>query len=371
MANKLKIYACSGVGSVAKQPKGYDYWTDNTSSISNTQAVNTLLSIINLNNAEVLNLKMAKASQIDKLNTIDFCVVCLDAAQRFALDDERLVAAGRAIGAMCDERLFQYESTNNSNRDKHLDGLLATFDYYVQAGKTGGDDDFWAWWNENVQSRNRVGLTTSEQDAVRSAIKKGVSGIGASQLNWQDNAELSQYLNKASEYFLYLYFTEDDLKKLPHKFGVKRRYQEQVYNYCKGLFVKQFGSEEEMQNIIRTGIIGYFHKQPEEVCAAIVSGNYKGEIGPVELVGTITIKELIEIILICAAIVLAIVTMICDAAVKAKTVQYQSLNQQIIDAATPQADDFDGLETSGFSKKTDNWVTVGIIVAGLIFLLKK
>lgn len=366
MANKLKIYACSGVGSVAKKRTGYDYWTDNTSSISNTQAVNTLLSIINLNNSEVLNLRLPKAQQIERLNTIDLCVVCLDAAEQFALNDERLAAAGRAIGAMCDEGLFRYNSTKNSDRDKHLDGLLATFDYYYQSGKSGGDDGFQDWWQEKVQSRNKVGLTTTEQNAIKQAIKQGVSGIGDAELNWQDNAELAKYLNDAGNYFLYLYFTDEQLARVPYKFTMKRNYQEQVYNYCKGLYVKQFGSEAEMQNIIRGSIVGQFKMQPEEVCAKIVSGKYEG-IGALDPV----LAGLIAIVAIIMG-VLMFVKLICDAVVKSNQAKYQSLNNQIIDAACPEADDFDGLDGyDGLDKKSNSWVTIAIIAAGLIFLLKK
>ena len=364
MANKLKIYACSGVGSVAKKRTGYDYWTDNTSSISNTQAVNTLLSIINLNNSEVLNIRLPKAQQIERLNTIDLCVVCLDAAQQFALNDERLAAAGRAIGAMCDEGLFRYESTKNSDRDKHLDGLLATFDYYYQSGKSGGDDDFWAWWQEKVQSRNKVGLTTTQQNAIKQAIKQGISGIGDAELNWQDNAELAKYLNDAGNYFLYLYFTDEQLARVPYKFTMKRNYQEQVYNYCKGLYVKQFGSEAEMQNIIRGSIVGQFKMQPEEVCARIAAQKYEGiGLDPL-MVGLISLVAII-------VGALTIVKLICDAVAKSNVAKYQSLNSQIINGGLPNTDDFEGLDSlDDLNKKSNSWVTIGIIVAGLIFLLK-
>ena len=373
MANKLKIYACSGIGDVNGKPKGYDYWTDNTSSIRNTQAVNTLLALINLNNSEVINLRMPQAEQIDKLNNIDFLVVCLDAAQRYAGSDEQLYKAGLAIGKMCDERLFDYVSTDNTERDKHLDGLLETFEYYVQSGKTGGNDQFGEWWQEHVQSRNKVGLTSAEQDAVQEAISEGISGIGASELNWQDNAELSKYLNKASEYFLYLYFTEAQLAKLPRRFKTKKNYQQQVYNYCKGLFIKQFGSETEMQNIIRAGIVGYFKQQPEELCEAISNQKYNGAIGPVTVDIVIGIKELIMIIAIVAGTMIAIVSAICAAVTKSKTAKYAAVDQQIIDAAGADAEDFESMEgydELGLGKKS-NWFTFGLIAIGLLLLTKR
>ena len=54
MAERLKIYACSGIGESAEpQQKMWDYWTDNTDCVSNTQAVNTLIALINRNYIEV------------------------------------------------------------------------------------------------------------------------------------------------------------------------------------------------------------------------------------------------------------------------------------------------------------------------------
>ena len=46
MSEKLKIYACSGIGSTDPQ-KPVEYFTDGTSTVSNTQAVNTILARIN------------------------------------------------------------------------------------------------------------------------------------------------------------------------------------------------------------------------------------------------------------------------------------------------------------------------------------
>ena len=55
MSEKLKIYACSGIGETDKKTSAY--WTDGTNSVSNTQAVNTLLAKINLAWAEYTNMR--------------------------------------------------------------------------------------------------------------------------------------------------------------------------------------------------------------------------------------------------------------------------------------------------------------------------
>jgi hypothetical protein len=70
MPGKLKIYACSGIGDV--QDKAVAYWTDNTRTIDNTQAVNTLLALINRNYIEVARLHgMSPVDKIANLNDIE------------------------------------------------------------------------------------------------------------------------------------------------------------------------------------------------------------------------------------------------------------------------------------------------------------
>ena len=74
MANKLKIYACSGIGN---ENVRYTYWLDNTKTVSNTMAVNTLLALINRNNIEILRLvTMTNEQKLANLNDIDVYVLC-------------------------------------------------------------------------------------------------------------------------------------------------------------------------------------------------------------------------------------------------------------------------------------------------------
>ena len=100
MANRLKIYACSGIGQTEQGT--WNYWLDNTETVNNTQAVNTLLALINRNYIEVTRLRgMSDADKIANLNDIDVYVLCL--TQR--LNDRRICRfsvweeSGRAEGS--------------------------------------------------------------------------------------------------------------------------------------------------------------------------------------------------------------------------------------------------------------------------------
>lgn len=340
MANRLKIYACSGIGDAAPKSSGmYNYWTDNTNTLSNTQAVNNLLAKINLFVSEVENLRLNDGEVLDRLDAIDKLIVCLDAAQNYAGDLEK---AGRVFGTMVAQKQFVCDSLNNDERDKHLDELLSWFEdamakdgQYVLAS-----DQFLNWWDENVVKLNKVGLDVAQQEAVQAALdSSAISGIG--DLDWRDNKELSNYLSNGGTYFLYTYFTDAQLASLPNEnrliFAKKRKQQLAIYNYVKSLFVGTYGTESAMKDIIRAGIIARFEDTPENVCKDIVSGRRK-----IESIGIAT-EIIVAIIGAVVTLLTALITALCNAVAKSKAQQYASINEEAINASCPNEGDFDGL----------------------------
>lgn len=216
MSNRLKIYACSGIGDTSRKVPTFDYWTDNTNCLTNTQAVNTIIAKINLNLSEVENLVYLKDKDIiARLNAIDLLVVCLDAAQSYAQHYTKLNKAGNVIGTMLSQGMFYSESLDNSERDSNLDELLDIFNSEMQKdGEYTVTSDFAEWWQENVVSRNKIGLDKSQREAAQNALDTAsVSGIG--ELDWRDSKELSKYLSDGGSYFLYTYFTQAQLNALP------------------------------------------------------------------------------------------------------------------------------------------------------------
>ena len=369
MASKLKIYACSGIGAVKSET--YNYWTDNTNTLSNTQAVNTLLANINLNLAELENLELGREDVIRKLNEIDFYVVCLHAAQSYSDDLEH---AKDVIGRMIELDLFNCQETENTERDEHLDETLNTFEVWmgIEMPSQYSADGFRTWFDENVISRNVVGLTKQQQAKVESALSQAaVSGIGDTELNWQDNKELAEYLTKGSTYFLYTYFTNAQLNSLPdynrRRFTLKKKQQLATYNYCKSLFVGIYGSEKEMQQIIRAGIIGRFKDSPEQVCADIAAGKRN-----VEGIGLAT-EIIVAIIGAAVSVTLAIIDAICKAVANSKASQYAAIDEKAIESSCPNEEDYDGLLGESASASSKGGSVLPIILAagaGLYFLTK-
>lgn len=349
MSKKLNIYACSGIGDA---PDGlarvnrYDYWTDNTNTLSNTQAVNGLLASINLAMAEVDYIPTLSDSEIIKrLNEIDLWVVCLDAAQNYAEKYESLEKAGRVIAVMLENNAFAYTSVDNDERDAHLDNLIAMFRTEMRSNgqKFPSSNDFLVWWDGNILTKNTVGLTASEQSKMQSALDTvKVSGIGAA--DWHDDAELSKYLTDAGTYFLYTYFTDAQLKKLPAKdkaiVKAKINKQKYTYNFCKSKFVGIYGSEAKYKDIIRTGIIAKFSAQPETVCEDISTGKHK-----IEGVG-MAVSVILAIISAVVTILAALITGICEAVARSNEAKYASLDDKIVSGGVPDEGDFSGLEAA-------------------------
>lgn len=376
MSNKLKIYACSGIGNAEYSNTPIAYWTDNTNTISNTQSINTLLARINLLNISMSRLQgVTPEEKIGCLNEIDMLCVCLDAAKRFKDDNEGLEYAGGVIYKMMSDDMFAFDSLNTDARDTHLDELIAYANeqYNDRTPIANINPEFMQWWNETVVSRNKVGLNFGQQQNARKALKKAVEtikGIGVvdwSQYGdpeWLNNADLAEMLTKGAEYFLYTYFTQAQLNKLPYIFKLKQKQQMRTYNYCKSMFVDIYGSEEEMQLIIRAGIVDVMGEEPEDICDGIASGKTKS-------IGIAT-EALVTIITAVIAAVVSIITAICNCIKETNMAKYGALDKEVIQESVPNADDFEGIEFDGTSgSSSSKLLTIAAIGAGLLLLLKK
>lgn len=368
MADRLKIYACSGIGETDKNPIGY--WLDGTDTISNTQAVNTLL--VKINTARIFANRLqtiSKEERIALLNEIDWLSVALDAAKRFKGDNEKLYHAGEVISDMAKNGAFDGQSTDLREREERLEELIEKANsLYSDDAVKSEDPEFMAWWKNTIVARNKVGLNFGQQQNSRKALKKAadqIKGIGAADESWKENKDLSEYLLKGSEYFLYLYFTPAQLDKLPAVFKAKKNKQLKTYNYCKSLFVDIYGSEEDMQDIIVSGITDYFGATPEQVCEDITSGKRK--------VAGIGIATEIIVALISAAvtIVTAVISAICAMVAQTNVAKYGALDREVVESSVPDASDYDGLNFGGGTGTASSWFPIVAIGAGLLLLLKK
>lgn len=379
----LKIYACSGIGNTQGDMR---YWSDNTDIAANTQAVNSLLSRINLTYAEATCLGISDNEKIAKLNKIDLYTVCLQAAYRYEDDPVELHQAGEIIGGMVHEGLFNNVSLNIKKRDTHLDKLLQiaddrmqSYDLMKQADTLPTTDpEFMQWYFDTVELRNKVGLTKKQRLAGKEALQEvAVKGIGVTD-GWKEDASVSDYLLNASDYFLYLFFTEDQINEMPYQYKVKRRFQKQVYNNCKGVFTKLYGTEDEMLNIIRTGIIANDGGQPEDICAELYRIDGKGE----KAVGVVWTAPLIVALLFAIGGLLAslvkLVEGIINYCIRTDEARYAAVDQSLIGDNAPSANDIesqraiDEYKAQKAREQMKSWIApIAIGLAGFYLLFKK
>ena len=379
MADRLKIYACSGIGENAEsQEQLWEYWSDNTDCISNTQAVNTLLLLINRTYIEITRLAgMTREDKIANLNDIDVYVLCLHAAQHCAQHYKNLEKAGKVIGDMILNGSFDLQSLNAVERDANLDSLFDKFEeLYSGDHELAENPEFEAWFNENVVARNKVGLSSTAQTTVKKSLK--TAKIGASG-DYTENADLAKYFADSGTYFLYTYFTDEQLAKLPRIFAKKKRLQMKTYNYCKSLYVDVYGSEAEMREIIRMDIVNRFEQEPESVCAGIASGDVRpiGSLTLFGLVGAEAVKALLALIAAIASVLVALITSICDVVAKKNNEKYASINEAAVQASMPTETDYAGFQgngTTNVTKAGGNWWTyllIGGAALGLILSKKR
>lgn len=398
MSGRLKIYACSGIGSTGAEKKRVGYWLDNTSTLSNTQAVNTLLARIN--EKYITATRLAGISAEDKialLNDVDLLQVALEAAKRFKGSDEELRHAGEVICEMWKQGAFTFDTLDTRAREDHLDELLGKFDEAVSdtTPVQNVDQAFMDWWQSTVVVRNKVSLNFGQEQQARKALKEGaakirekveeIKGIGKvdwSQYEgelWMENDDLATFLTDGANYFLYTYFTDEQIKQLPSVFRTKRIGQKTIYNYCKQMYVDVYGTEEDMQRIIRTGIIKELECTPEEYCEQVLSGDRKPIEGIGFLFGAATaaagIKMLIELLAVIATLLVGIVTAICDCIARTNIAKYGAIDRQAIKDDVVDPHDYDDLD---FGSKWDvltggnnSLITIAIIATGALLLLRK
>ena len=213
MKNGLKIYACSGVGSlgIGAKAEKYDYWLDDTKTISNTIAVNNLLGKINVLATDLrVNEELSDDEVLMELQLIDLYAVCLQAAQIYK--ESELKRFGSIIARYVEEEKFKYADFDNDNRNEYLNDIYNEIEALFLAGENYIiSNAFYDWFISDVVEKNYCGLSQEEQAKVESVIENKISGLGAIDSESKDPASM---LHNCGGYFLYNYIPDSTIKKI-------------------------------------------------------------------------------------------------------------------------------------------------------------
>lgn len=312
--SKLKIYMCSGVGSARDD---YAYWLDDTRTASNTRAVNTLLARINELCVELDYLELTAEERLARYNHIDLLIVALQAAKRYAGDDEQLRRAGYTIQHYINNGKFDFASTDDDERGAHLDSLCAAVldsMHGVDSGESAGD--FARFWLEVILPGNRYALSKDEQAKSKDFFES--KGVGDSLEQFKkDYGDIGEYLYKSGDYFLYLYIPESKVNTLPYFLKKKIKKQRELYEYVLRVFSSIYGEESDLQRIIRTRIVAQFKDTPENVVKKLLSTRGIGVLGVDDIIAIISLVLSVVLPIILALIEYAKNVMVAKYAVPA------------------------------------------------------
>lgn len=331
--NKLKIYACSGVGDTT-QNTPIRYWENDTNSLTNTQAVNSLLARINEINIELLKLKLSAEARISRYNEIDLLVVCMQVASAYQNDATTLARAGRIIASFVDAGDFDCTSSDDTERDEHLTDIEDQIFKQIKSGiDADASSEFYKWYQTNVIALNQYGLTAAEQSAISKSLQSA-GGVGAT------GASLPELLQNGGTYFMYYCFMpESAYSKLPAAVVRKIGEQEKIYNYIMDVYVPLYGSEEAVLRVIRGSMVDLFEEEPEKVVDKLLNGlSLVNPVGSFAAVMAV-VWEVVKVIGAIAAIVGPFVPMIINAVQAKKAAQYQA--EAVAKYSTPTQSDLE------------------------------
>lgn len=187
----------------------------------------------------------------------------------------------------------------------------------------------------NIYACSGVGQVTSARK-----VAQEIEGAG-----WMRNETLRKYLGTSkdggcAEYFLYIFIPENELAKYNSTIYKKRQGQLKTYAYVRELFVGyNYGTEEQMLDIIRSGIEKTFGAPVETVL-------YEISIGKREGVG-LAVEAIVAIITGVVNIIIAIVSGIIQYCQTVKVAKYTAPTMQEVEDSAPAATDI----TGGVKKK--------------------
>lgn len=354
MSNALKIFACSGLQQSTDGTRS-QFETEGTVAVDNTQAMNSLLAKINLCATTIRKIKMSEADLIESYNLLVLYSVCFHFARLYRNDTETLKALSGIFASVYNAGMFFSTSTNAAERETMVNDIVEKMENMLASGHIYIETQEAAWWNANVTNKNKVGLSPE--------VREKISGIGATIK--EDYGELNKYLYDGGTYFLYLFMTEQQLSKASYAIRKKSKKQAEVYNYCKNCFCKEYGgvygSEEDMINIIRAGIIEDFGETPEHVVADILSGNG----GSKEQVGAVSAIVIAAIITAVTSLVLGVITAVCGYAAQVAVAKY-TVPENIEDGMANE-EDWDGLKIPSESTTLPLIILGGAALAVVLF----
>lgn len=176
---------------------------------------------------------------------------------------------------------------------------------------------------------------------------------------WRESETLRKYLGTSkdggcAEYFLYIFIPDSEISKYNAVIYRKRKQQIETFKYVRELFVgHEYGTEEDMINVIRNGIEATFGTTVEDVLRSVKKGEYQG-------VGLAT-EVIVAIVSAVVALVTSVISGVISYCQNVNVAKYTAPTIKELEESTPAATDF--------TRNTKNKGMLFGLVAGAALLL--
>lgn len=296
------IKNAAGIGAT-EEP--FRIWMDGTDFITNTRAANYLLTAIDLQLALI-------ASRYDDLEAINKAALLVVAYRLYKVahdDDAKLYRAASIMQRLSDEGRFDKAYIEDEDVDAYLGdtitdalNLLGGVEIINEVG------DVYEWFVDSIIKEDENGLTKSEIKKWRSIFDKGSDEVGDVILTDDKKNELIQKMQESSSYFLYLFITDAQvkrIKKIIPEIVAKREIERNVYNSWKTTFAPVF-SEATIKNTLLAGFVKTTGRTPEQFIIDCESERNNNNVG-----SFIAIFTAIAAVIVKLAIVAAVIVGVC------------------------------------------------------------
>lgn len=180
---------------------------------------------------------------------------------------------------------------------------------------------------------------------------------------WRESETLRKYLGTSkdggcAEYFLYIFIPDSEVSKYNAVIYKKRKQQIETFKYVRELFVgHNYGTEEDMINVIRSGIEATFGTSVENVLLLVRNGQYKGVGDPI----TLSVEAIVYIVVAIINLVTSVITGVIAYCQNVNVAKYTAPTVKELEDSTPAATDF--------TKNTKNKGLLWGAIAGAALLL--
>ena len=159
-------------------------------------------------------------------------------------------------------------------------------------------------------TRRYIGVSDEQIEDVREAIDSSAAISGTTS---QDAAEA---LHANGGYYLYLYMSREQAKRIGNEVYAKWQKEKEVYDYVHKAYKSFYDSDEAIDKVIYTGICKQYDTTPEQVISTITR-KPKGVGDPISA-AVLAICQIIAAIVGIVATTLSVVLTICGACMQSK-----------------------------------------------------